>query len=76
MFAGSAKDSNKSSSPVQNGSVGDDVGELVDDGRPGVKVKALYDYEAQEEDELNLKKGKFSWEIVKIVVANLVNSFG
>eukprot|EP00095_Tigriopus_kingsejongensis_P003897 maker-scaffold296_size217904-snap-gene-1.16 protein:Tk03897 transcript:maker-scaffold296_size217904-snap-gene-1.16-mRNA-1 annotation:"protein kinase c and casein kinase substrate in neurons protein 2-like isoform 1" len=49
----------KDSNPFDDDEWEDDehVEPLVDNGEPGVKVKALYDYEAAEDDELDFKTG-------------------
>ena len=47
------------SNPFEEEEWDEDGGEpLVDNGEPGVPVRALYDYEGAEADELSFKQGK------------------
>ena len=56
------------SNPFEEEEWDEDGGEpLVDNGEPGVPVRALYDYEGAEADELSFKQGitEKAWSFAK-----------
>lgn len=55
------------SNPFEEEEWDEDGGEpLVDNGEPGVPVRALYDYEGAEADELSFKQGRIGSVLRKI----------
>lgn len=49
---------NREANPFEEEEWDEEAGDaLVDNGEPGVPVKALYDYEGAENDELSFKQG-------------------
>lgn len=61
------------SNPFDEEEWDEDGGEaLVDTGEPGVPVRALYDYEGAEADELSFKQGKF---VIFLYNTIIINSF-
>lgn len=55
------------SNPFEEEEWDEDGGEpLVDNGEPGVPVRALYDYEGAEADELSFKQGTYIASFAKL----------
>jgi hypothetical protein len=71
---GSAGTNNKDANPFEEEEWEDYSNDaLVDNGEPGVPVRALYDYEGVESDELSFKTG--AWAAAWLLIALLARVF-
>lgn len=72
---GTNSSAKQESNPFDEEEWDEDSGEpLVDNGEPGVPVKALYDYEGAEADELSFKQGLYFQNFFKVLYFLCENS--